>query len=59
MTVVGPSKQRNNYDVSEATVATPLIVADNFVMACMFVVLLSISASAWPQTLPASVFGRR
>ncbi len=35
-----------SYNVSE-TVSNPLIVADNFVMAGMFVVLLGIAASGW------------
>lgn len=41
------SAVKNSYDVSEATVANPLIVADNFVMVGMFVILLSIGASSW------------
>ncbi len=38
---------KNSYDVDEATVSNPLIVADNFVMAVLFVALLAIGASAW------------
>jgi len=38
-----------SYQVSEA-VANPLIVADNFVMAGMFVVLLAFGASRWFRT---------
>lgn len=37
---------KESYDVPE-NVANPLIVADNFVMAAMFVGLLGIGASAW------------
>lgn len=38
---------KESYEVGEATVSNPLIVADNFVMAVMFVVLLSIASSAF------------
>ena len=37
----------NSYEVDEAAVSNPLIVADNFVMAVLFVALLTIGASAW------------
>lgn len=41
------SAVKNSYNVDEAAVSNPLIVADNFVMAVLFVVLLTIGASAW------------
>lgn len=37
---------KSSYDVPEA-VANPLIVADNFVMAAMFVLMLGIASNAW------------
>ena len=56
---------KTSYDVPES-VANPLIVADNFVMAGMFVVMLAMAASRWfrdryphPHTIEAAENGEQ